>query len=152
MTQNKKKETIVQTEYGDELTPSERLTLVTRWHFQCSSKLQRRTRLILSWTYCPFHLYLPLLCIPHENFTLKRDAYSSGAASREQDCCGNEGLRWCDAMIFSRTALRIVWHCFHTTLRQTLSFTVTFKVLALVASHYRLSPSNQTPVLTQWPA
>lgn len=63
-----------------------------------------------------------LLCIPHEIFTQKRDAHCSGAMSREQECCGNEGLHRCDvvvddhtAMIFSRTALPLVWDCFHTT-------------------------------------
>lgn len=86
-----------------------------------------------------------LLCIPHEIFTLKRDAYSSGAMSRQQECCGKEGLHWWDAMIFGRTALCIVWYCFYTLL-QTLYFTATFKVLALVTSHGHLSPSNQTPV------
>lgn len=69
-----------------------------------------------------------LPCIPHEIFTQKRDAHSSVAMSWSTSAVVTKcGLHWCGvavndhtAMIFSRTALPLVWYRFHTTLLQTL--------------------------------
>lgn len=156
-----KKETIVQTEYEDELISSESLFRSVFSPVTPSSS-RGRNKHPLWWHDDTFNTHLSYkdahirfflehvalststsLLLNHEISTQKHDAYTSGAMSREQECRGNEGLHWCDAMIFSRTALPLFWHCFHT-LVQTLYFTATFS--ALVVSHYRLSPSDQTPV------